>query len=139
MDHPITVEQVLLAKRTAMERFFFIPAAEDNDNGFDRLMTMRSKDEIDAASKTNGSGWGGIYLEESWQGHELENIQKWVFKDAIRLISVMCRVSPEVALDELRKHRSEGLDCDEEMRAHRDVEGVLYESSLLGVRGEYKH
>lgn len=138
MDYPITIEQVLLAKRTAMERFFFIPAAEDDDNGFDRLMTMRSKDEIETASKTHGTGWGGIYLEESWKGHELGNIQKWVFKDAVQLISVMCRVSPEVALEEVQKHRTTTLDYDGETPACRNV-GVSYENSLSGEGHQFKH
>lgn len=104
MAHPISIEQVLLAKRTSMERFFFIPSAEDRDNGFNRLMTMESKDEIEAASKSYETGWGGIYLEESWKGHELANIQKWVLKGAVELISVMCRVSPEAALAAVQKH-----------------------------------
>ncbi|WP_241025636.1 hypothetical protein [Burkholderia sp. Tr-20390] len=105
VESGMTRDMILLAKRSAMGRFFFVPSAEDDDDGFDRLMSMQSIDDIAAAS-SDPNGWGHIFLADHWQGHQLTNIQKWVFKDAARLIATMCGVSPGAAIEHVQKHRT---------------------------------
>ncbi|WP_249204699.1 hypothetical protein [Burkholderia cenocepacia] len=111
----LTRDMILLAKRSAMGRFFFVPSAEDDDDGFDRLMTMQSIDDIAAAS-SDPNGWGHIFLADHWQGHQLTNIQKWVFKDAARLIATMCGVSPDAAIEHIQKHRTTHVDNENRTR-----------------------
>jgi hypothetical protein len=50
----------------------------------------------------------------------------------------MCRVSPEVALEEVQKHKTTTVDYDEETPACRNV-GVSYENSLSGEGHQFKH
>ncbi|WP_334043573.1 hypothetical protein [Burkholderia ambifaria] len=105
VESGLTREMIVLAKRAAMGRFFFVPSAEDDDDGFDRLMSMQSNDDIAAAS-SDRNGWGHIFLAEHWQGHQMVNIQKWVFRDAARLISTMCGVSPNAAIEHIQRQRT---------------------------------
>ncbi|CAJ6611573.1 Uncharacterised protein [Burkholderia pseudomallei] len=115
VESGLTQDMILLAKRSAMGRFFFVPSAEDDDDGFDRLMSMQSIDDIAAAS-SGLNGWGHIFLADHWQGHQLTNIQKWVFKDAARLIATMCGVSPDAAIEHIQKYRTTHADNDNRTR-----------------------
>ncbi|KVV07448.1 hypothetical protein [Burkholderia ubonensis] len=115
VESGLTRDMILLAKRSAMGRFFFVPSAEDDDDGFDRLMSMQSIEDI-ATSSSDRNGWGHIFLADHWQGHQLTNIQKWVFKDAARLIATMCGVSPEVAIEHIQKHRTTHAPNDNRTR-----------------------
>ncbi len=45
--NPITREQIIVAKRAAMGMYFWLAAAEDDDDGFDRLMAMTSLKDLD--------------------------------------------------------------------------------------------
>ncbi|MCA8050907.1 hypothetical protein [Burkholderia arboris] len=115
VESGLTREMIILAKRSAMGHFFFVPSAEDDDDGFDRFMSMRSSDDIAAASRDK-NGWGHIFLADHWQGHQLANIQKWVFKDAARLIATMCGVSPNAAIEHLQKQRTTHAPNDNRTR-----------------------
>ncbi|MCB4349408.1 hypothetical protein LA345_36975 (plasmid) [Burkholderia vietnamiensis] len=115
VESGLTRDMIVLAKRSAMGRFFFVPSAEDDDDGFDRLMAMQSIDDIAAAS-SDRNGWGHIFLADHWQGHQLTNIQKWVFKDAARLIATMCGVSPDVAIKHIQTLRTTYVANDNRTR-----------------------
>lgn len=91
---PITREQIIVAKRVAMEMSFWTACALDDDNGFDRLMRMAHIDELD------NNQWGGVFLCEhiAALGFGLDKIKSVVFRDAARLLCNLCGATLDIAM-----------------------------------------
>jgi hypothetical protein len=98
---PITREQVVVAKRAAMEMSFWTACALDDDNGFDRLLRMQHLDELDNPE------WGGIFLCEHLRALNfgIERIKDIVFRDAVRLCN-LCGATLDIAVTLLQRTRS---------------------------------
>jgi hypothetical protein len=99
---PITREQIIVAKRVAMEMSFWTACALDDDNGFDRLMRMAHIDELD------NNHWGGVFLCEhiAALGFGLDKIKSIVFRDAARLLCNLCGATLDIAMTLLLRTRS---------------------------------
>lgn len=114
----ITREQVVVAKRAAMEMYFWPACALDDDDGFDRLMTMKGLSDLD------NSEWGGVFLCEHIKSlnFDIEKIKDLVFRAGVRLLCNLCGVTLDIAVTLLQRNRTtevpSGVYTPER---HRDV------------------
>jgi hypothetical protein len=94
---PLSRDQVLYAKRTSMATTFFVARPWDDDHGFDRLMKMRTIQEV----KPDLDGWGVVALHGHFRGTGLQEIQSKVSDIATSLLHNLSGVSREVANEQL--------------------------------------
>lgn len=94
----LSIEQIIFAKRQAMNYCFWNACGYDDDYGYDRLMRM----ENDADMKTED--WGAVYLHQHLQGNGIENIQRFVETNAVSLLTVLVGVTQDVARSALQKY-----------------------------------
>ncbi|WP_175887258.1 hypothetical protein [Burkholderia contaminans] len=99
---PLTREQVIVAKRAAMDMAFWTACALDDDNGFDRLLRMQHLAELD------NNEWGGVFLHEHLGalGFGIDKLKDIVFRDAVRLLCNLCGVTLDIAVTLLQRTRS---------------------------------
>jgi hypothetical protein len=97
---PLSADQVLIAKRTAMATAFFIARPWDYDHGFDRLMSMRTIQEV----KPDLDGWGVVALHDHLRGTALQTLKDKVSEMATSLLHNLSGVSREVANEHLTRY-----------------------------------
>ena len=66
----LSLEKIVFAKRTAMDTCFWCACTLDDDDGFDRLIGMQSKDQL------NSPDWGSVFLHKHLEDFEIEKIQR---------------------------------------------------------------
>jgi ABC-type transport system involved in Fe-S cluster assembly fused permease/ATPase subunit len=96
----LSFEKVLLAKKTAMSRCFWTACPKDEDDGFDRLLTFKSIKELE------NEDWGAVFLHRHLEKFELDQIQEFVYSQAVKLLCVMTGVIPDVAMSALNKWKT---------------------------------
>jgi hypothetical protein len=119
--------QILFAKRAAMATAFFVALSNDDDHGFDRLMTMRSVQEV----KPSSDGWGEIFLHDHMKGWDLQALKNNVFGVALNLLHNLSGVSPELAGEQLNRYPT-----TIPLSPEGDLSHVPYHKVMVGSAGQ---
>lgn len=93
-------EHVICAKRIAMRTAFWPACSLDDDDGFDRLMTVPN------GSPLNSLDWGSVYLHSHLDTFPVAQVQSMVKATAIQLLCNLMGVSPDVAQTALASRRT---------------------------------
>ncbi|ECI4630646.1 hypothetical protein AH97_12370 [Salmonella enterica subsp. enterica] len=78
-------------KRVAMETAYFCVSPFDDDNGFDRLMSCKTPQDL------QNCAFGDIFLHSFLQGRRILEIKNQVINSAIQLVVVFEHTSPDIA------------------------------------------
>lgn len=73
--------KIIFAKRVAMQMNFFCACPEDDDHGFDRLMTLTQDDQIETAIR----GVYNYFAED--KKVDIDSYQRRLFEEACKLMS----------------------------------------------------
>jgi len=99
----ISVEKILVAKRQAMNLYFNVVCPCDDDDGYDRFLTFKSSEEMVVSKE-----WGEIVPLESSTSFTMDQLQKVVRSEAIRILCVFLEVTPDVAASALARIKTSG-------------------------------
>jgi len=92
----ITRQQIIVAKRAAIDMAFFAPCALDDDDNFDRLMAAKRMADITTEAPDE---WGSVYLHEHLDNiKDIDALKNIVFSNAVRLLCNLCGVSLDIAV-----------------------------------------
>jgi hypothetical protein len=123
----ITRQQIVFAKRAAIEMAFFAPCALDDDDNFDRLMAAKRMADITTEVSDD---WGSVYLHEHLVGiKDIDTLKNIVFSNAARLLCNLCVVSLDIAVTLLVNTKTSDPENGSCTRTMYDAADIKFPSS----------
>ena len=122
----ITRQQIIFAKRAAIEMAFFAPCALDDDDNFDRLMAAKRMADITTGVSDD---WGSVYLHEHLVDiKNIDTLKNIVFSNAARLLCNLCGISLDIAATLLVSTRTSELVNGMYTRTMYDAADITFPS-----------